>query len=128
MSSNPIDTAHNVSTTATTAGLSDGGSAPATAVTDMADLVRRNLEAYQQAARGAFSPATERALRSDSALFAAWCSGRMLSALPAEAATVAAFIDDQALIKKAATSARSRTCTGPPTCRTRASAAWSSWP
>ncbi|NPD69741.1 tyrosine-type recombinase/integrase (plasmid) [Lichenicola cladoniae] len=72
-------------------------------ITDMAALIERNLEAYRQAAHGAFSVTTERALRSDSAVFTEWCSSRALLALPAEPSTVATFIDDQALTKKPAT-------------------------
>ncbi len=71
--------------------------------TDLPALIDQNLAAYRDAAKGAFSAATERALRSDSKVFAEWCSSRALVGLPAEAATVAAFIDDQALTKKPAT-------------------------
>lgn len=72
-------------------------------VTDLPALIELNLAAYRDAARGAFSAATERALLSDSKVFTEWCSSRVLAALPAEASTVAAFIDDQALTKKPAT-------------------------
>ena len=41
---------------------------------------------------GAFSANTERARRSDLAIYAAWCAGRGLRALPAAPETVAAFV------------------------------------
>ena len=71
--------------------------------TDPVELIERNLAAYRSAAMGAFSAATERALLSDSKVFTGWCSDRGLRALPAEPATVAAFVDDQALLKRPAT-------------------------
>ena len=71
--------------------------------TDLPALIEQNLATYRSAAQGAFSAATERALLSDSRVFTEWCSGRALAALPAEPSTVAAFIDDQATIKKPAT-------------------------
>ena len=71
--------------------------------TDLPALIEQNLAAYRSAAQGAFSEATERALLSDSRVFTEWCAARALVALPAEPSTVAAFIDDQALIKKPAT-------------------------
>jgi integrase len=66
-------------------------------------LIEERLEAYRTAARGAYSPATERALRADNALFSEWCSERGAKMLPAEPDTVAAFVDDQTLTKKPAT-------------------------
>ena len=57
------------------------------------------LAAYFDAARGAFSPNTERALRADVAIFAAWCRHHLRVAVPASAATVVAFIDDRARVK-----------------------------
>ena len=51
------------------------------------------LAACAKAARGALSPNTERALRSDLALFTAWCAERGVPALPASAETVAAFVE-----------------------------------
>ena len=65
-------------------------------ITDLAALIDRNLAAYREAADGAFSPETERALRNDSKTFTEWCLSRALIALPAEPETVAAFIDYQA--------------------------------
>ena len=61
------------------------------------------LAAYFDAARGAFSPNTERALRADVAIFAAWCRHHLRVAEPASAATVVAFIDDRARVKAPAT-------------------------
>ena len=51
------------------------------------------LGRYVQAARGAFSHNTERALRSDLAIYARWCAEHGERALPARAETVAAFVD-----------------------------------
>ena len=70
---------------------------------DLVALAHANLDAYFHAARGAFSPATARALRGDSALFAAWCSKAGRQALPADPDTVAMFVDDLAKTKKPAT-------------------------
>ena len=47
-------------------------------------------------AGGAFSRNTERAVRSDLAIFARWCAERGLRGLPAEPGTVAAFVDAMA--------------------------------
>ena len=51
------------------------------------------LARHAYAARGALADNTMRALRSDTAIFAAWCSSVGTAALPAAADTVAAFID-----------------------------------
>ena len=61
------------------------------------------LAAYFEAARGAFSHNTERALRADVEIFASWCRQHLRAALPASAATVVAFIDDMARVKAPAT-------------------------
>ncbi len=55
------------------------------------------------AARGAFSVNTERAVRSDLAIYGAWCAARGLVALPAAPQTVAAFVDAMAEEKAPAT-------------------------
>ena len=56
--------------------------------------MQATLDAYVAAARGAFAPNTERAVRADTAVFVAWCDEDGQSAtLPAEPATVAAFVD-----------------------------------
>ena len=46
---------------------------------------------------------TERAMRSDLAIYAAWCDARALAALPARAETIAAFVDEMAKLKAPAT-------------------------
>ena len=62
-----------------------------------------SLAAYFDAARGAFSHNTERALRADVEIFAAWCRQHLRAALPASVPTVVAFIDDMACVKTPAT-------------------------
>ena len=54
------------------------------------------LADYVQATRGAFSENTARARRADLAVFQAWCAARRACALPADAETIAAFVDDMA--------------------------------
>ncbi len=61
------------------------------------------LAVYFEAARGAFSRNTERALRADVEIFATWCRQHVLAALPASAATLVAFIDDMARVKAPST-------------------------
>lgn len=56
-----------------------------------------------RAAKGALSENTERALRSDLAIYAAWCGERGLSALPGNPTTIAAFVDDMAASRAPAT-------------------------
>ena len=56
-----------------------------------------------ETARGALSANTERAVRSDLAIYFAWCTERGVSALPAHAQTIAAFIDDRARVRAPAT-------------------------
>ena len=58
---------------------------------------------YVRAAGGAFSGNTERAVRSDLAVYAGWCAERGLRALPGTAQTVAAFIDAMAETRAPAT-------------------------
>ena len=58
---------------------------------------------FVRAASGAFSGNTERALRSDLAIFAAWCAARGERALPAGPETVAAFVDAMAETRAPAT-------------------------
>ena len=55
------------------------------------------------AAGGAFSRNTERAMRSDLAVFARWCGERGLRDLPAAPETVAAFVDAMAETRAPAT-------------------------
>ena len=54
-------------------------------------------------AKGAISDNTERALRSDLGIYAAWCGERGLAAVPASPATVAAFVDEMAGVRAPAT-------------------------
>ena len=61
------------------------------------------LAAYFEAASGAFSPNTERAVRADVQVFKAWCRRNRRAAFPASPDTVAAFVDDMAGIKTPAT-------------------------
>ena len=61
------------------------------------------LEHIVGGAGGAFSRNTERAVRSDLAIFARWCAGRRLRGLPAEPGTVAAFVDAMAEMRAPAT-------------------------
>ena len=68
-----------------------------------ADGVGEPLTAYLEAARGAFSRNTERALRADVQIFVAWCRRHFRAAFPASAATVVAFVDDMARVKTPAT-------------------------
>ena len=61
------------------------------------------LAACFEAARGAFSRNTERALRADVEIFAFWCRKHGLEAVPASATTVVAFIDGMARVKAPST-------------------------
>ncbi len=61
------------------------------------------LAACFEAARGAFSRNTERALRADVEIFEFWCRREGLEAVPAATATVVAFIDEMARLKAPST-------------------------
>ena len=61
------------------------------------------LAAYFKAASGALSRNTERALRADVQIFAAWCRQHFRAAFPADAGTVVAFVDDMGRVKTPAT-------------------------
>ena len=61
------------------------------------------LGRFVRGGSGAFSDNTERALRSDLAIYAAWCGECGLRALPAGPETVAAFVDAMAEVKAPAT-------------------------
>ena len=56
-----------------------------------------------QNSRGAMSGNTERAVRSDLAIYSAWCGERGVPALPASAHTIAAFVDAMARVRAPAT-------------------------
>ena len=64
---------------------------------------RDPLAACAKAAHGALSTNTERAMRSDLAIYAAWCEARAVPALPASAETLAAFVDAMAKERAPAT-------------------------
>ena len=64
---------------------------------------RDPFAACAKAVRGALSPNTERAMRSDLAIFTAWCTERAVPALPAGAQTLAAFVDAMAKVRAPAT-------------------------
>ena len=72
-------------------------------VPDREPALAEQFGAFVRAASGAFSSNTERALRSDLAIFAAWCAARGERALPAEPETVAAFVDAMAETRAPAT-------------------------
>ncbi len=55
------------------------------------------------AAQGGLSENTQRALKSDLAIYTAWCDARGRIALPASPETIAAFVDDMAASRAAAT-------------------------
>ena len=61
------------------------------------------LGQFVRAARGAFSDSTERALRSDLAIYAEWCAERGERPLPARPETIAAFVDAKAEVRAPAT-------------------------
>ena len=70
---------------------------------EQAAEVGDRLAACYEAARGAFSYNTERALRADVSIFAIWCRQHDLEAVPASATTVVAFIDEMARVKAPST-------------------------
>ena len=61
------------------------------------------LACMVRAARHAFSANTERAVRSDLAIFGEWCAERGLGALPATPETVASFVDAMGATRSPAT-------------------------
>ena len=61
------------------------------------------LNAYFQAATGAISPNTERALRADVHVFTAWCRLRLTAPFPASPKTLVAFIDEMTASRTPAT-------------------------
>jgi len=67
------------------------------------EWVEAELALRLPAARGALAANTERAIRADTAIFAAWCAERGRISLPAAPDTVAAFIDAMAETRKPAT-------------------------
>ena len=78
--------------------------------------VADRLADFVRAARGAFSANTERAVRSDLAVWGAWCAARGVCALPAAPETVAGFVDAMAESRAPATR-RTATAGRPPASR-----------
>jgi integrase len=70
---------------------------------DVATLPASDLALAADYARQALSPATLRAYRADWEDFAAWCHRRAVAALPAEPATVAAYLASMAISHARAT-------------------------
>lgn len=66
------------------------------------DIVAAGAE-YLRRAKGAFSKNTEAAFASDTRIFSEWCADNGRVSLPADAATVADFIDDMAETRAPAT-------------------------
>jgi site-specific recombinase XerD len=69
----------------------------------LSPAVLERLDAYARAADGALAANTVRALRSDLAVWQAWCAVRGLAPVPAAAGTVAAFVDDRGAERAPAT-------------------------
>lgn len=65
--------------------------------------VLAKLARYAEVARGAHSPNTIAAVRSDTEIFSAWCRKTGLTPLPADPAAVAAFVDAMAQDRAPAT-------------------------
>lgn len=79
---------------------------PSRALADAAALDPPSADDFEgclEAAKGALSDNTERALRADLRLFAAWCREGGFVALPASPNTIAAYIDDMAASRAPAT-------------------------
>ena len=71
--------------------------------TERAPAFAMRLQRFLQTTNGAFSTNTERALKSDLAIYAAWCAERGERVLPASPETVAAFVDAMAETRAPAT-------------------------
>ena len=71
--------------------------------TERDPTLAEQLGQFVRAASGAFSCNTERALKSDLAIYAGWCVERGERALPATPETVAAFVDAKAEVRAPAT-------------------------
>lgn len=70
--------------------------------TDREPALAEQIGHFVRAAREAFSGNTERAVKSDLAIWARWCAGRGKRALPAAPETVAAFVDAMAELRSPA--------------------------
>ncbi len=71
--------------------------------TDREPALAEQLGHLVRAAREAFSGNTERAVKSDLAIYAGWCAERGERALPAKPETVAGFVDAMAEVRAPAT-------------------------
>ena len=71
--------------------------------TEREPALAEQLGRFVRAASGAFSSNTERALKSDLAIYAEWCAEHGERALPATPETVAAFVDAKAEVRAPAT-------------------------
>ena len=79
---------------------------------DREPALAEQLGQLVRAAHGAFSDSTERALRSDLAIYAEWCAERGERPLPAKPETIAAFVDAKAELRAPATVRRYVTSIG----------------
>ena len=70
---------------------------------DRDPALAEQLGQFVRSAQGAFSSNTERALKSDLAIYAEWCAERGERPLPAKPETVAAFVDAKAELRAPAT-------------------------
>ena len=61
------------------------------------------IDACLRKTDGAFSASTQRAIRADVELYAAWCARRGIPPLPVRAATLAAFVDAMGRVRAPAT-------------------------
>ena len=71
--------------------------------TDREPALAEQIGHFVRAAREAFSGNTERAVKSDLAIYAGWCAEHGQRALPAAPETVAAFVDAMAELRSPAT-------------------------
>ncbi|MGO9956473.1 MAG: tyrosine-type recombinase/integrase, partial [Solirubrobacteraceae bacterium] len=69
---------------------------PAPRPAGVAAALAHELKSAERYAQSALAPATRRAYESDWLVFATWCAQRSAAAIPAPAATVAAFLADEA--------------------------------
>ncbi len=76
---------------------------PRTLPTIVYNEIAARLEDHARHARGAYSSETERAVRSDTAIFSTWCSNNGHQMLPASPETLVAFIDTMSETRAAAT-------------------------
>ena len=65
--------------------------------------VAESIDAYLKSTEGAVCANTQRAVKADLEVYAAWCGERGVAALPAVPATVAAFVDAMATARAPAT-------------------------